>query len=113
MLKKLFKSTKVRPAADGHWLTDKAAMKIAGAINRMQNAFALFMNKRTRQFSSRTWKFVLGAFVIIWGGLSFYILSSAFTKQTPEGIVTRQRATIKPLHPDSLHLMEKIYKTKN
>jgi len=90
-------------------ITDKAAIKIAGFFMRVQNAFARFMNMKTKGFSAETWKMITIVFAIAWGTLSIYFIASAFTKQPEVHKSSRIQFIIKPARNDSLAIMEAIY----
>lgn len=93
----------------GYQLTDKAAQKIVRSISFLQNGFASCMTRSTNKFSARTWKLSIIVFAAAWGTLSMYFIVSAFTKHTAVFKSNRIQFVIKPVHNDSLELMEEIY----
>jgi hypothetical protein len=96
-------------------VSDKAAGKIVLFINRMQIGFAATMNKRTRHYSAKTWMILIVVLALLWGGMSFHFISTAFTNhpQPPKGLTidrnNYQMFMTRSLNSDSLRLMEMIY----
>jgi len=90
-------------------VTDTAANRIAAAIHTMQNGFAKWMNKQTKNFSSRTWKWLVVVFALGWSVLNVYIFSNTFMKQPAAHQRNQPPFIKKPLYTDSLVLMEQIY----
>lgn len=105
----MFKRKQQQSSPARHRLTDAAASKIASGINRLQNGFASFMNKSTNHFSARTWKLLIVVFALAWGAFSFHFIAMAFTSQQSMHKSGKQLFIARPIHSDSLALMEQIY----
>jgi hypothetical protein len=116
MLKQIFKKRKGKSTSPTaiHALTDKAAMKIAIVINRLQNGFANFLNKKTKRLSRRTWKVLIVVFGACWGLFSLYVSSNALLplSQKTKTSIHKTTTTLfieRPKRNDSIEWMEKIY----
>ena len=95
-------------------LTDRAAIKIANGIARLQLGFTTFMNKRTRQFSKRTWIVLMILFAAGWGALSLYFIISAIENKQQNSFKSNKiQFIVKPARNDSLMLLEEIYKQRH
>ena len=95
-------------------ITDKAAIKIANAIGGLQNRFGLFMNKKTKRLTKRTWIICMIFFAAGWGALSLYFIIDAVESKQQHGFKTSKiQFIVKPQRNDSLVLMEEIYKQRN
>ena len=120
MFRKLFKKSKNKSEAlaaatkTAHALTDKAAMQMAIVINRLQNGFASFLNKKTKHFSGRTWKVLIIVFGACWGLFSFYIFSSALLPSSEKSTQPVRKSMpahliVTPKRNDSLEYLEMLY----
>ena len=91
-------------------LTDKAAGKIVAIIVFMQNRFAMCLNRKTKNFSIKTWRLLIVFLAIAWGSMSIYFIATAFTKPATTKINSGSIIMVKAKKTDSLQLAEEIYK---
>ena len=107
MLKR--KQSKTDFKINAGYLADKAALKIAEFFVRVQYGFAKFMNRKTKRYSTRTWKVLITVFAVGWGSLSMYFIINACIKHPVTYKSHYIQFIVKPARNDSLAIIEQIY----